>query len=202
MAESLTWKRLPALDLPREAVECFQRGSWNCCNWVPRREGRSRSPGAPKRLPPLERGPRFLGLANALSNKIYPAIDHLELAASLQPERIPTHYTLAQLNFKLRIPQKGQAAVGGYIALCEHAGATQDADPIAQGKNGCSRERTMNCTALGLTNRTVNPDWFLPVHPEGGGHGAPSGRMFAGKNARQRHRCRHAARNPAKAKNK
>jgi hypothetical protein len=52
----------------------------------------------------------FLGLANALTSNIYPAIDHLELATRLQPDSFAAHYTLAQLNFKLRIPQKGYEA--------------------------------------------------------------------------------------------
>ncbi len=49
----------------------------------------------------------FLGLANALTSKIYPALDHLETATQLQPDSFAAHFTLAQLNFKLRIPQKG-----------------------------------------------------------------------------------------------
>jgi tetratricopeptide (TPR) repeat protein len=52
----------------------------------------------------------FLGLANALTCNIYPAFDHLEKAAELQPESFAAHFTLAQLNFKLRIPQKGYDA--------------------------------------------------------------------------------------------
>ena len=52
----------------------------------------------------------MLGLATALSNTIYPAIDHPALAARLQPDSFAAPYTLAQLNFKLRIPQKGYAA--------------------------------------------------------------------------------------------
>ena len=52
----------------------------------------------------------FLGLAHALTSNIYPAFDHLELATQLQPDSFAAHFTLAQLNFKLRIPQKGYAA--------------------------------------------------------------------------------------------
>jgi len=51
-----------------------------------------------------------LGLAFALTHNIYPAIDHLELAGKLDPKSFAAHYTLAQLNFKLRIPQKGYEA--------------------------------------------------------------------------------------------
>jgi hypothetical protein len=52
----------------------------------------------------------FLGLANALSCKIYPALDELEKATELQPNSFAAHFTLAQLNFKLRIPAKGYAS--------------------------------------------------------------------------------------------
>ena len=52
----------------------------------------------------------FLGLAHALTCNIYPAFDHLERAAELQPDSFAAHFTLAQLNFKLRIPKKGYDA--------------------------------------------------------------------------------------------
>ncbi len=52
----------------------------------------------------------FLGLANALTSKIYPAFDHLERATELQPDSFAAHFTLAQLNFKLRIVEKGYEA--------------------------------------------------------------------------------------------
>lgn len=51
-----------------------------------------------------------LGLAYALTHNIYPAIDHLEAAGKIDPENFAAHYTLAKLNFKLRIPQKGYEA--------------------------------------------------------------------------------------------
>ena len=52
----------------------------------------------------------FLGIAHALTYNIYPAIDHLETAAQLDQNSFGAHYTMAQLNFKLRIPQKGYEA--------------------------------------------------------------------------------------------
>ncbi len=52
----------------------------------------------------------FLGIAQALTHRIYPALDHLEEAARLDDDSFAAHYTLAQLNFKLRIPQKGYEA--------------------------------------------------------------------------------------------
>ena len=52
----------------------------------------------------------FLGIAHALTSNIYPAIDHLEEAAKLAPDSFAAHFTLAQLNFKLRIPKNGYEA--------------------------------------------------------------------------------------------
>ena len=52
----------------------------------------------------------FLGIAHALTSNIYPAIDHLELATELEKDSFAAHFTLAQLNFKLRIPKKGYEA--------------------------------------------------------------------------------------------
>jgi len=100
-----------ALELPREAMECL-------------REGVARlQEGDPKAaLAPLTKSIQyasdcseahvFLGLANALTSNIYPAIDHLERATQLEPHSFAAQYTLAQLNFKLRIPQKGYEAAG------------------------------------------------------------------------------------------
>jgi tetratricopeptide (TPR) repeat protein len=61
----------------------------------------------------IERRPDFaeahvgLGIAQAMASCIYPALDHLERAIQLKPESFMAHFLLAQLNFKLRIPQKG-----------------------------------------------------------------------------------------------
>jgi hypothetical protein len=55
-------------------------------------------------------GHMFLGIAHALTSNIYPAIDHLEIAARLGQGSFAAHFTLAQLNFKLRIPRKGYEA--------------------------------------------------------------------------------------------
>jgi tetratricopeptide (TPR) repeat protein len=57
--------------------------------------------------PEFAEGHVFLGIAHSLTYNIYPAIDHLEEAGRLAPESFAAHYTLAQLNFKLRIPQRG-----------------------------------------------------------------------------------------------
>jgi tetratricopeptide (TPR) repeat protein len=52
----------------------------------------------------------FLGIAHALTSNVYPALDHLEEAARLAPDSFAAHFTLAQLNFKLRIPKNGYKA--------------------------------------------------------------------------------------------
>src|SRR3989442_1788691 len=52
----------------------------------------------------------FLGIAHALTYNIYPAIDHLETAAKLDQDSFAAHFTMAQLSFKLRTPQKGYEA--------------------------------------------------------------------------------------------
>jgi len=57
--------------------------------------------------PEFSEGHVFLGIAHSLTYNIYPAIDHLEEAGRLDPDSFAAHYTLAQLNFKLRTPQKG-----------------------------------------------------------------------------------------------
>jgi tetratricopeptide (TPR) repeat protein len=60
--------------------------------------------------PSFPEGHVFLGIAQALTCDIYPAIDHLEEAARLAPDSFIAHYTLAQLSFKLRTPQPGYEA--------------------------------------------------------------------------------------------
>src|SRR5204863_9998678 len=59
--------------------------------------------------PDFSAGHAFLGLAHALTNSVYPALDHLGWATKLEPDNFAAHFLLAQLNFKLRIPQKGYA---------------------------------------------------------------------------------------------
>ncbi len=48
-----------------------------------------------------------LGIAYAVVGKIYPAMDHLEEAANLEPENFFAHFKLGQLMFKLHVPAKG-----------------------------------------------------------------------------------------------
>lgn len=106
---SLTWQCPPVLDFPREAVECFQEGV-ELLQMGDSGGALAALSRSTEIAPAFGEAHVFLGLANALSNRIYPAIDHLELATRLQPDSFAAHYTLAQLNFKLRIPQKGYEA--------------------------------------------------------------------------------------------
>ena len=48
-----------------------------------------------------------LGIAYAVTGKIYPALDHLEEATSLEPDNFFAHFKLGQLQFKLHIPARG-----------------------------------------------------------------------------------------------
>jgi len=59
--------------------------------------------------PSFSEGHMALGVAYALDYRIYPALDHLERAVSLDPSSFAAHFKLGQLCFKLRIPQKGYA---------------------------------------------------------------------------------------------
>jgi len=95
--------------VPPEAMECFREGLLHFQAGDP---GAALSAFSRSVLQAPEFGEAhiFLGLANALTSNIYPAFDHLEKAAELQPDSFAAHFTLAQLNFKLRIPQKGYDA--------------------------------------------------------------------------------------------
>jgi tetratricopeptide (TPR) repeat protein len=48
-----------------------------------------------------------LGVAYAVTGKIYPALDHLEEATHLEPDNFFAHFKLGQLQFKLHVPKKG-----------------------------------------------------------------------------------------------
>jgi tetratricopeptide (TPR) repeat protein len=48
-----------------------------------------------------------LGIAYAVTGEIYPALDHLEEAADLEPDNFFAHFKLGQLQFKLHVPKKG-----------------------------------------------------------------------------------------------
>jgi len=95
--------------VPVEAMECFREGLQHFHAGNP---GAALSAFSRSVLQAPEFGEAhiFLGLANALTSNIYPAFDHLERAVELQPDSFAAHFTLAQLNFKLRVPQKGYDA--------------------------------------------------------------------------------------------
>jgi tetratricopeptide (TPR) repeat protein len=98
---------LPAMGAFREGLAHFQAGNPGAA-----REAFSRSVLL---APECAEARIFLGLANALNCDIYPALDELEKATELQPDSFAAHFTLAQLNFKLRIPERGYAAARGAL---------------------------------------------------------------------------------------
>jgi tetratricopeptide (TPR) repeat protein len=61
----------------------------------------------------LQMAPEFadghvaLGMAYAMTSKIYFALDHLERAVQLEPDNFFAHFKLGHLYFKLRVPHKG-----------------------------------------------------------------------------------------------
>lgn len=48
-----------------------------------------------------------LGIAYAVTGRIYPALDHLEGATHLEPDNFFAHFKLGQLQFKLHVPKRG-----------------------------------------------------------------------------------------------
>lgn len=48
-----------------------------------------------------------LGIAYAVTGKIYPALDHLEEATKLESANFFAHFKLGQLQFKLHVPRRG-----------------------------------------------------------------------------------------------
>jgi tetratricopeptide (TPR) repeat protein len=95
--------------LSTEALNCFQEG-------LAKLQAAEPAEALNLLCRTVELAPQFpearicLGLAYALTHNIYPAIDHLEMAGQLDPDSFAAHYTLAQLRFKLRVPQKGYEA--------------------------------------------------------------------------------------------
>ena len=99
----------PSPLVPTEAMALFHEGLEHFQAGDPRAALTAFS-GSVLKAPEFGEAHIFLGLAHALVSEIYPAFDHLELAAQLQPDSFAAHFTLAQLNFKLRIPQRGYDA--------------------------------------------------------------------------------------------
>jgi tetratricopeptide (TPR) repeat protein len=95
--------------LSRKARECFREGVTHLQSGEAAEAAAALS-RCVEHAPAFPEGHVFLGIAQALTSKIYPAIDHLEEAARLEPDSFIAHYTLAQLNFKLRTPKPGYEA--------------------------------------------------------------------------------------------
>jgi Flp pilus assembly protein TadD len=61
----------------------------------------------------VERNPDYadahvgLGIAYAIHGRVYPALDHLQEATSLEPHNFFAHFKLGQLYFKLHVTKKG-----------------------------------------------------------------------------------------------
>jgi tetratricopeptide (TPR) repeat protein len=94
--------------VPAEATSAFRDGM-NCLQMGDGKKAVTMLARAIEHAPEFSAGHAFLGVAHALTNNIYPALDHLECATKLEPDNFAAHFLLAQLNFKLRIPQKGYA---------------------------------------------------------------------------------------------
>ena len=98
-----------ALELPPQAIECFREGMEQLQAGDP---GAALAPLAQsiQHAPNFSEAHVFLGLANALTANIYPAMDQLEAAAKLDRDSFAAHYLVAQLSFRLRTPQRGYDA--------------------------------------------------------------------------------------------
>jgi len=109
LAENCISRSTPLPYIPASAVAAFREGleHFQAGNPGAALEAFSRSV---LQAPDCAEVRIFLGLANALTFNIYPALDQLEKATELQPGSFAAHFTLAQLNFKLRIPEKGYGA--------------------------------------------------------------------------------------------
>jgi tetratricopeptide (TPR) repeat protein len=102
-------RSVPSLNAPPEAMASFQEGL-QCFQAGDPGGALTAFSRTVLQAPGFGEAHIFLGLANALTSNIYPAFDHLEKAVELQPDNFAAHFTLAQLCFKLRIPQKGYDA--------------------------------------------------------------------------------------------
>jgi tetratricopeptide (TPR) repeat protein len=103
-------ERLPSSSLPAEVTLSFQEGL-GLLNCGEAAEAARCFEQALERAPQFADGHVALGIAYAVQAKVYPSLDHLELAAKLEPENFYAHFKLGQLFFKLRIPQRGYEAM-------------------------------------------------------------------------------------------
>jgi tetratricopeptide (TPR) repeat protein len=103
-------ERLPACSLSREVAASF-RGGLECLDRGEASEAARHFEQVLERAPNFADGHVALGVAYAIEANIYPAIDHLQIAAQLAPANFYAHFKLGQLYFKLRVPQKGFEAM-------------------------------------------------------------------------------------------
>jgi len=101
--------------LSREARWCFTQGI-ELLNRGEAREAAACFARALAHSPDFADAHVGLGIAYAIDSRIYPALDHLERAAALEPKNFYTHFKLGQFYFKLRIPQKGYAETARALA--------------------------------------------------------------------------------------
>jgi len=96
-----------------------------------------------------------VGMAYAMDSKIYPAMDHLEKAAEIEPENFFAHFKLGQLCFKLRIPRKG------YLALTKALNCATTRDEKRLVGQLLKEERQREHSGI------ARPDWNRPFSKSG-----------------------------------
>jgi Tfp pilus assembly protein PilF len=151
LAEKCTIPSRPSLPIPSGAMEAFREGL---------EYFQAGDPGAAlvafsrsvMQAPDCAEARIFLGLAYALTCHIYPALDELEKATELQPDSFAAHFTLAQLNFKLRIPDKG------YAAAREALRCTSNLEQRAMLTQLLKEERTRERN--GIARPSFSKPWF------------------------------------------
>lgn len=103
-------ERVGSAALPVEARRSFQEGI-ELLNRGEAREAARSFEEALEAAPDFADGHVGLGIAYAVDSRIYPALDHFERAAELEPRNFFAHFKLGQFYFKLRVPQKGYAEI-------------------------------------------------------------------------------------------
>ena len=139
---------------PAQAVQSFQEGLSLLGSGEPEQAATAFSRSV-EQAPGFTAGHVGLGIAYAMTNRIYPSLDHLEWATRLEPDSFYPHFALAQLNFKLRIPEKGYAEATCALSC---AVAPQERRMIAQLlREERARERN------GIARPTFNRSFSRPA---------------------------------------
>ncbi len=137
---SLTWQCRPALDFPREAIECFQEGVEQSSN---RRCGSSAGCALPQHrdCTKFRRSPCFSGSRECSDLQYLPCNRSPRACnpASTGQLRGPLHSGAAEF----QAAHTSERLCGGRrgLALREHSGATQNVDRVAQGRTGSRTKR-------------------------------------------------------------